>query len=323
MWDALGITESADGRRATWSESRTGEGRAGGAAAAAPTRPEEQRRCRFANVESFKRSCAGPTKTSTGSRRAQPRRAMQQDTGEAAPANRSRNRRFGGHSWGRHRRSRRRHGHGKTGVTRRRRLRWARRSRDRVGARFRDRRGRRQGPSSVQCQRGRQRISSRREMTGSAWGLAVLKGRAGLPTWFAVGQRNRTPMEEAAVLFGAFSDRETHTRFFPVNRAELGGIEPFRRRVRRSLGFAFGLGGSVRLAREPGGSAAKGGLRSPFPPPEGLGGGLGGRGRACKRLAISPRQKATSLRESERLHPWSRMSSETETQTERSASTIS
>ena len=60
-----------------------------------------------------------------------------------------------------------------------------------------------------------------------------------------------------------------------------------------------------------------------LPPPEGAEGGRGGRGRACKRLAISPRQKATSFRESERLHPWSRMSSETDTQTVRSASTIS
>ena len=68
----------------------------GGAAAATPTRPEAQRRCRLENVESFNRSWAGPTRRSIGSSRAHPSRAMQADTGEAAPANRSRKRRLGG-----------------------------------------------------------------------------------------------------------------------------------------------------------------------------------------------------------------------------------
>ena len=101
-WDAVGC-----GMPLGWLRVRTGGGppgrslarekaEHGGAAAATPTRFEEQRCRRLANVESSKRSCAGPTKTSTGSRRAQPRRAMQLDTGEAAPANRSRKRRFGG-----------------------------------------------------------------------------------------------------------------------------------------------------------------------------------------------------------------------------------
>ena len=85
-------------------------------------------------------------------------------------------------------------------------------------------------------------------MIGSVWGLAVLEGRVRLPAGFAIGQRNRATMEEAAVIFGAFSDREPHARFFPVNGAEPGGIEPFRRRIRRSFGFAFRLGGSVGLA---------------------------------------------------------------------------
>ena len=88
-----------------------------------------------------------------------------------------------------------------------------------------------------------------RRRTGSVRGFSVLKGRAGLPTGFPVGQRNRAAVEEAAVLFGAFSDRETHTRFFSANRPEPRRIEPFRRRVRRSLGFALRLADSRKQSR--------------------------------------------------------------------------
>ena len=158
----------------------------------------------------------------------------------------------------------------------------------------------------------------------------MVQGGVRLTTGLAVGKRNRAAMEEATVFFRAFPDRETHTCFFPVRNQEgsnpLGGGLA----VALALALSLGLAGESPFPvvvdgseTDPGPSALYVRLRSPLPPPEGPGGGLGGRGLACSRFAISPRQKAISLRESERLQPWSRMSSDTEAQTDLSARTIS
>ena len=48
----------------------------------------------------------------------------------------------------------------------------------------------------------------------------MLQGCVGLPAGFPIGQRNRTAMEETAVLLGAFTNREPHTCLFPVDGAE-------------------------------------------------------------------------------------------------------
>ena len=58
----------------------------GGAAAATPIRPDEHKRCRFWNVRSSRRS--------TGASLARPNSATAWETGEDAPANRSRKRRL-------------------------------------------------------------------------------------------------------------------------------------------------------------------------------------------------------------------------------------
>ena len=86
---------------------------------------------------------------------------------------------------------------------------------------------------------------------GSVGRLAVFQSRVWLPTGLTVGKGNRAAMKEAAVLFRAFPDRETHTRFLPVDGAEPGGIETLGGRIGRGLGFgfAFGLGLLFALTR--------------------------------------------------------------------------
>ena len=68
-------------------------------------------------------------------------------------------------------------------------------------------------------------------------GLAMIDGCVRLTTRFAVGQRNRTAMEETAIFLGAFSDSKPHTRLFTADGPQPRRIETFRRRVRGGLGF--------------------------------------------------------------------------------------
>ena len=69
--------------------------------------------------------------------------------------------------------------------------------------------------------------------------LAMLQGSVRLPTGLTVGKGNRAAVKETAVLFGAFSNREAHTRFLPVDGTEPGGVETLGRRIGRCLGFGF------------------------------------------------------------------------------------
>ena len=86
---------------------------------------------------------------------------------------------------------------------------------------------------------------------GSVGRLAVFQSGVRLPTGLTVGKWNRAAMKEATVFFRAFPDRETHTRFLPVDGAEPGGIESLGGRIGRGLGFgfAFGLGRLFALTR--------------------------------------------------------------------------
>ena len=93
LWDARQYAQEAALPGGVSPEKRR---RRGGAAAATPTRPEEHSRCNVWKVESSRRSWDGPTRMSTGSRRAKPKSAIARETGEEAPANRSRKRRLGG-----------------------------------------------------------------------------------------------------------------------------------------------------------------------------------------------------------------------------------
>ena len=92
-----------------------------------------------------------------------------------------------------------------------------------------------------------------------------------LTTGLTVGKWNRASMKEATVFFRAFPDREAHTRFFPVDGAEPGGIETLGGRIGSGLGLglglAFGLGRGVALTggiRRVGSRAGTIGTVSPF-----------------------------------------------------------
>ena len=93
--NARWMKKHADRRRPTRPEACTRNAAQGGAAPAAPTSPEEQRR-QNKNVVSPKRSGL-----STGSKRPFPREETATETREAEPENKSRNRRYGGLGGGR------------------------------------------------------------------------------------------------------------------------------------------------------------------------------------------------------------------------------
>ena len=83
---------------------------------------------------------------------------------------------------------------------------------------------------------------------GSVGRLAMLQGSVRLPTGLTVGKGNRAAVNETAVLFRAFPNREAHTRFFPVDGTEPGGVETLGRRIGRCLGFGFTFRLRLQLA---------------------------------------------------------------------------
>ena len=126
------------------------------------------------------------------------------------------------------------------------------------------------------------------------WGLAVIKGGVRLAASFTIAEWNRATTNKLTVGLGALADGIAHAGFLVPNGSAPRRVPPLERRIRSGFGFARGhFRFGSRFGRS--GIVGRGVLLQPFAPGPGplpRGGVRGGRGRGCRRLAISPLQNS-------------------------------